>query len=111
MFRRSMISSLVRNFVVFSLVVLSGCALVGSRKENPVIEDRVGLWGNEPLGTLATTAERRIVLVRLNDGANSIGRVCAEPPPDAAENIAAQLTTAIEAAFKQPSAISTRVEK
>jgi hypothetical protein len=99
-----MILYLVRKFVVLSLVVLSGCAFVESRKENPVIEDRIGLWGNEPLGTLATTAERRIVLVRLNDGANSIGRVCAEPPPDAAENIAAQLTTAIEAAFKQPTA-------
>jgi hypothetical protein len=63
-----MISYLVRNFVVFALVVLSGCVFVASRKENPVIEDRIGLWGDEPLGTLATTAERRIALVRLNDG-------------------------------------------
>jgi hypothetical protein len=90
--------------LVLGLTATTGCAFVASRRENPVIEDRIGIWTREPLGTLATTAERRIVLVRLNDSSSTVGRVCAEPPPDASENIASQLSTALEAAFKQPSA-------
>ena len=56
---------------VFSLcllcVSLAACGLswIAEPKTNPVIEDRVGhpLFG-QPMGTLATTAERRIVLVQ-----------------------------------------------
>jgi hypothetical protein len=91
-------------FLISALIFTTGCALVRSRRENPVIEDRIGLWSREPLGTLATTAERRILLVRLNDSNSTVGRVCAEPPRDSSENIASQLSTAIEAAFRQPTA-------
>jgi len=84
---------------------LSACGLswVAEPKTNPVLEDRIGLWGKQPVGTLATTAERRVVLVRIaEDDTKTFGKFCAEPPPDAAENIANKMAAAIEAAAKVP---------
>jgi hypothetical protein len=55
------------------------------------------------VGTLATTAERRIVLARVDpENKETFGRFCSEPPPDAAENIANNLTLAVQAAVKTP---------
>lgn len=82
---------------------LSACGLsvVADPKTNPVLEDRIGLWGRQPVGTLATTAERRVVLVRIaEDDPDTFGKFCAEPPPDAAENIASKLALALEAGAK-----------
>lgn len=85
---------------------LSACGLswIAEPETNPVIEDRVGLIGRQPVGTLATTAGRRIVLVRIAENDPRLGQFCAEPPPDAAENIANQLTLAVEATAKTPKA-------
>lgn len=87
-------------------VSLSACGLswIAEPKTNPVIEDRVGLPGRQPIGTLATTAERRIVLVRIAENDPKFGQFCAEPPPDAAENIANKLALAVEATVKTPEA-------
>lgn len=62
---------------------------------DPVIEDKIGLDGHEVLGTLATTAERRTVLVALSG--DRVGSFCAEPSPDTAENIASSLKLLLQA--------------
>jgi hypothetical protein len=96
--------------MAFSLCLLcaslSACGMswIAEPKTNPVIEDRVGLFGRQPVGTLATTAERRIVLVRIAENDPKLGQFCAEPPPDAAENIANKLALAVEATVKTPEA-------
>src|SRR5688572_2390850 len=96
------IHSLTVWIVVSLLTSTTGCGFfTSSRLDNPVIEDRIGVWSREPLGTLTTTGQRRIVLVRLNDANSTVGRVCAEAPPDSSENIASHLSTAVEAAVKQ----------
>ena len=87
------------------VVGLTGCSIFTEPKAQPVIEDKVGHFGSWPVGTLATTAERRIVLVRIDpNDKESFGRFCSEPPPDAAENIASSLALAVEAAVKTPEA-------
>ena len=67
------------------LLNVSGCGLsiVAEPKTNPVLEDRVGRARRQPIATLATTAERRVVLVDIREGSAGFGRFCAEPPPDA----------------------------
>ncbi|MDP1990181.1 MAG: hypothetical protein Q8K00_04090 [Syntrophales bacterium] len=99
--------------VFFICVSLSACGLswIAEPKTNPVIEDRVGIHGQQPVGTLATTAERRIVLVKIAKKDPKFGYFCAEPPPDAAENIANSLALAVEAIAKTPEVeASGRVE-
>jgi hypothetical protein len=89
----------------FLCVSLSACGLswIAEPKTNPVIEDMIGRHGKQPVGTLATTAERRIVLARVDpENDKTFGRFCSEPPPDAAENIANNLALAVQAAVKTP---------
>jgi hypothetical protein len=89
------------------VVGLTGCGLglFAEPKTNPVIEDKVGHTGSWPVGTLAMTAERRVVLVGINpDNKETFGRFCSEPPPDAAENISSSLALAVQAAVKTPEA-------
>ena len=57
---------------------LSGCASYFTPRP-PVIEDKVGLWGRETVGTLSTAPDYRVVYVRLDDKA----KLCAEAPADA----------------------------
>ena len=80
-------------FLAGSMSLLSACgtSLFADLKTNPVIEDRI----SDAAGTLATTAERRLVLLPL-DPANR-GKFCAEPSPDAAESIASTFRAALEA--------------
>ncbi len=99
-----------RGLKVLSLSLLSmglsacGLSWFSEPKANPIIEDRVGHPGRQPVGTLATSAERRIVLVRIGEDDPKLGQFCAEPPPDAAENIANKLTLAVEATVRTPQA-------
>jgi len=69
-----------------------------------VITDNLGpSFGQTIASTLATTADRRIVLVRTRATAGGVGKAghfCAEPPPDAAENIASKVAAALEASVK-----------
>jgi len=82
------------------LVSFSGCgtATFGDPSTNPVIEDAVGRWFEETVGTLAVKADRRIIVVRLEEEA----RFCAEPPPDVAENLTKELAVVMEAQAKAP---------
>ncbi len=60
------------------MALTSGCAVFTPPIEKPVIEDSVGMTG-----TLATTADRRLVLVN-----KKTGEFVAEPSPDAYTEIA-----------------------
>ena len=75
-----------------------GTTIFGKPSTNPVIEDAVGRWLNETVGTLAVKADRRIIVVKLDKDA----RFCAEPPPDVAENLTKELAVVMEAQAKAP---------
>ncbi|MCZ6801288.1 MAG: hypothetical protein O7F12_12455 [Nitrospirae bacterium] len=84
-------------FLAFNLTAC-GTTWFANPVTNPVIEDKVGKWGEEVVGTLAVKADRRIVLVKLQPDS----QFCAEPPPDVAENITKELALALEAKVKEP---------
>jgi hypothetical protein len=52
--------------------------------------------GRYYVGTLATTADRRLVIVRIKDSTGREGKFCSEPPPDAGQNIASALSSAMD---------------
>ncbi len=81
--------------LAIAIMTLGGCALFSTPASVPVVEDEVGsgrfsLENDNRIGTLATVAQRRLALIRFKDG-----KFCAEPPPDAADNISATLSTAL----------------
>lgn len=92
--------------------LLPACSLFTPPKAKPVIEDRVSDWGVRKVGVLATTAERRVVLVSMPEK-----KFCAEAPPDVGEAVSSSLgasldaegagkLTALEAQIKQQLATS-----
>jgi len=54
------------------------------------MERKLGRPGAESIGALATAADYRVVYVRIGEG-----KICAEPPPDAAGQFAAVIAAAI----------------
>jgi hypothetical protein len=76
-----------------SAALLSGCASYFTPRP-PVLEDKVGRWGSETVGTLSTAPDYRVVYVRLKDNA----KLCAEPSAD----VAAQVASTIAGALKGP---------
>jgi hypothetical protein len=78
---------------------LCGCAYIGPQSFRHVIEDRTGTdktsLSDGRVGTLALVAERRMVLVKYANG-----RFCAEPPPDAVDNLSAALSAALSGEAK-----------
>lgn len=83
--------------------MISGCSTFTPPKSRPIIEDKVGKWGNEKIGTLATTPERRVIIVHLDSG-----KFCAEPSPDTADNIASTLSAALEG--NKPEVLSAKAQ-
>nr|VFK20170.1 MAG: hypothetical protein BECKLPF1236A_GA0070988_102511 [Candidatus Kentron sp. LPFa]VFK30618.1 MAG: hypothetical protein BECKLPF1236C_GA0070990_101161 [Candidatus Kentron sp. LPFa] len=71
--------------------LLTGC---GTFYERPVIEDQLiyNLNGEQEIGTLAVTAQRRLIIANLKTG-----RFCSEPPPEAADSITSAIATALKA--------------
>jgi hypothetical protein len=89
--------------LLLTLLILGcGHSFFAEPKNNPVIEDKIKIGLKEVLGTLATTAERRTVIVKLHNSnqGSDIGKFCAEPPPDVAENIVSQIGLLLEAQAK-----------
>lgn len=80
-----------------ALLLLAGCATFTSPKEQPVIEDKLG----ENFGTLAVTAERRIIIFGRDKSKNGEKLVCAEPSPDVAESLVSSLKAVAEASVKK----------
>lgn len=88
----------MKRLVFFGVLVgmMSGCAYFSPPQSLPVIEDKVGRSeansNDKRIGTLATVAQRRLAIIKFEDG-----KFCAEPPPDAADNISSTLSTALSA--------------
>ena len=78
--------------VIAALTLLSGCSTYLSLKP-PVIEDKVGKFGQEMVGTLATAADYRVVYVKLTPDA----KLCAEAPADVAAQVAQTFAAAATA--------------
>lgn len=75
-------------FLILLVATLSGCALLGSPREEPVIEDHATNWfGTQKMGVFSVTAERREVVFKFPDN-----KFCSEPPPDVAEALTSSLT-------------------
>lgn len=86
-------------YVLLALVLLNLCAC--ATKETPVIEKHIfvkNVQGRDYkfLGVIATTAQRRVIVV------NHKGLFCAEPSPDATDNLISNVTASLEASFKDP---------
>jgi hypothetical protein len=73
-------------------LLLAGCSMFTPPKAKPVIEDRVSDWGVAKVSVLATTAERRVVLVVMPER-----KFCAEAPPDVGEAVSSSLGASLDA--------------
>ncbi len=82
---------------LIALIALGGCSTL----RPPIIEDRVGLVGREVVGTLATAADYRVVIVPLEPVKDEKGEkrimFCAEPSADAASQISAAFSALLAA--------------
>lgn len=89
----------MKNFLTLGVAVffLGGCSILTPPKEKPIIED--GVKGR--IGTLAATAERRMVLVDLR---KDDLHFCAEAAPDVAESVNSSIRAAVEYSSKGTSA-------
>jgi len=89
--------------ISLSMLLFSGCAHFTSPKEQPVIEDTI--WLSRVLrartaSVFSLTPERRTVLIMPDPGENL--RICAEPPPDVAENLTSSIRFLAELQVKHP---------
>lgn len=86
--------NMIRTILIICLTVfMVGCGTIESFYIRPVIEDQMitDETGEQEIGTLAVTAQRRLIIGNLKTG-----NFCSEPPPEVADSI----TTALAAAFK-----------
>ncbi len=87
----------MRKLGLVLVLALSGCATYFTPRP-PVLEDRLGIWGFEKIGTLATAPDYRVIVVQLVPET----KLCAEAPADAA----GQFASTFAAAFKTPQQIT-----
>jgi hypothetical protein len=72
-----------------------GCASqIGAFFNRPVVQDQVP----GAVSTFAQSADRRTVIVSIKEG--SVGRFCAEPPPDTATGLVTDLQASLESQAK-----------
>lgn len=100
--------SIVRVSLIGALALSSsGCGLSGiaSRETNPVIEDYAGnpianMFRANIISTFATTASRRMVIIRESKDTAGIKYIstCAEPSPDVGEAFASAIADGIKIA-------------
>ena len=84
----------MKNVFLILFLILGGCA---NNPSNPVIKDQI-----MNVGTLATDASRRVVLVTTTYDKDKlmISTFCAEPSPDVSIGVLSTLQTAVEGAVK-----------
>jgi len=80
--------------IIFCLLTLILCSC--ATKDTPIIEKHVLVSNLESgqtkyLNVIATTAQRRVLII------NSEGNYCAEPSPDAADNLLSHITASLKA--------------
>lgn len=71
---------------------LNGCAYYFTQRP-PIMERKMGALLNESTGVLATSADYRIVYVKIKPGSP----ICAEPPPDVAGQFVSAFAAALSA--------------
>jgi hypothetical protein len=84
--------ALIAVLSMVSMVSMSGCASYFTARP-PIIEDKVGLFGKEKVGTLATAPDYRVVYVKIDDQA----KLCAEAPADAGAQFGQTFAAALSA--------------
>jgi hypothetical protein len=81
--------------MIIAALALAGCKVFTPPQGHPVLDDRIaGNSGKPAYVQFATTPERRVVLMAVSGTAD---HVCAEPSPDAAENLSYSLSAALAA--------------
>jgi len=93
----------LNKFLVLILLptVLFGCSYFTKPLENPLINDyqKSEFWtGKRSYGSSSLTASRRMILFKLQK--DDFQRICAEPPPTAADELSRTLQAAITASVK-----------
>lgn len=95
---------------------LSGCAYYMTPRP-PIMERKLGTPFSESHGVLATAADYRAMVfetkngvARSTDGKSGAAKFCAEPPPDAAAQYAAQLSSSLTQAAVKDAKISAEVQ-
>jgi len=78
--------------VIICVTCLNGCAYYFTQRP-PIMERKMGSPLSESTGVLATSADYRIVYVRIKPGSP----ICAEPPPDVAGQFASAFAAALSA--------------
>lgn len=90
--------------ISMAAVLAAGCgsSLFAPRDRNPVVKDvlsRNSIFGeNASVGVIGTDATRRLVIAVLKDDGT---KICAEPSPDAANELRRKLVMALEAQVKE----------
>ncbi len=83
-------------FVFMISALTTGCAsTIESFYNRQVVQDQLTAEydkGKQEIGTLAVTAQRRLVVANLKTG-----NFCSEPPPEAADSISTAIAAALEA--------------
>ena len=89
---------------VFLALVFTGCAYLMPVK--PVVVSGITQrgpswwpWSDKKFVTVAAIAQRRMVVVSL-DQSDGVSRFCAEPPPDVVDNVASTLKSALTGAYQ-----------
>jgi hypothetical protein len=91
--------------IATACLLISGCAYYLTPRP-PVMERKLGRPGHESIGALATAADYRMVYV----GINPKTKMCAEPPPDAAGQFAAQFAAAMKGLSLQDQKLSAETQ-
>lgn len=89
------------NIVAGAALALSmagcGSSYLTARNANPIVKDSIGngvFDRDAQVGAFGTDASRRMILVKLREDAT---KICAEPSPDAAAELAKKLAVALSA--------------
>ncbi len=97
----------MRNILtVCTIVLITGCSTIESFYVRPVIEDQMitDESGGQEIGTLAVTAQRRLIIGNLKTG-----NFCSEPPPEVADSVTTAIAAALKANITQDKNISAEL--
>ena len=86
------------DLLIGSLLITGGCAsTIDAFSNRQVVEDQLITddTGDQEIGTLAITAQRRLVVANLKTG-----HFCSEPPPESADTVISALSAALSANMK-----------
>lgn len=106
---------IIRLLICLSFFIFTSCGLFVQPAARPVVEDHSG-----NLGTLATLAQRRMVITKkiyknekrelgIWHGGHYESKFCAEPPPDAVDDLVSTIKLTLNASNNQDIGVKTEV--